>query len=182
MVTTAIAPPLIPTYSLEDWLQNPPDGTEWSNGELIEKNGMTAKHGKVQARLASLWINYKNTERVGGEVYTETPCSTGNRGRCPDVAYLTPNLLLQHGDFNVLPQSFSLIAEIVSPTDKAEDIFSKVNEYLSSGCQEVWLIFPESQWVIIITSEQRFLFTKGEQVSSQIILLGFKISVNELLA
>ena len=66
MVTTAIAPPLVPTFSLEEWLANPPDGTEWSNGKLLAKNGMTAKHGKLQARLASLWINYKNNKKVGG--------------------------------------------------------------------------------------------------------------------
>jgi Uma2 family endonuclease len=74
-----------------------------------------------------------------------------------------------------------LIAEIVSPTDKAEDIFAKANEYLSSGCAEIWLIFPESQWVII-TSDERFLFTIGEQAATQIILRGFKISIDELLA
>ena len=182
MVTTAIAPPLVPPFSLEEWLANPPDGTEWSNGQLLAKNGMTAKHGKLQARLASLWINYKNNKKIGGEVYTETPCYTINRGRCPDVAYLTPDLLAEHGDFNVLPQSFPLIAEIVSPTDKAEDIFAKANEYLSSGCAEIWLIFPESQWVIIITSNERFLFTIGEQAATQIILRGFKISIDELLA
>jgi len=76
---------------------------------------------------------------------------------------------------------FPLIAEIVSPTDKAEDIFAKANEYLSSGCAEIWLIFPESQWVIIITSDERFLFTIGEQAATQIILRGFKIFIDELL-
>ncbi len=182
MVTTAIAPPLVPTLSLEEWLKNPPDGTEWSNGKLLAKNCITAKHGKVQARLAFLWINYKNNEQMGGEVYTETPCHTINRGRCPDVAYLTPDLLLEQGDFNVLSQSFPLIAEIVSPTDKAEDIFGKANEYLLSGCEEIWLIFPESQWVIILTSDERFLFTIGEQAATQIILHGFKIALDKLLA
>ena len=77
---------------------------------------------------------------------------------------------------------FPLIAEIVSPTDKAEDIFAKANEYLSSGCEEIWLIFPESQWIIILTSDERFLFAIGEQAATQIILPGFKISVDDLLA
>jgi hypothetical protein len=41
------------------------------------------------------------------------------------VAYLTPELMQQFGEPAVLPQSFPLIAEIVSPTDLAEDIIAK---------------------------------------------------------
>ena len=167
--------------SLEDWLQNPLDDTEWIDGKIVEKGGMTLKHGRTQARLANCWTNYNNANHLGGEVYTEAPCRTIDRARRPDVAYLTPDLLEQFGEFNVLPQSFPLIAEIVSPTDAAEDIFDKANEYLQSGCLEVWLILPESQWIIVITSKGRSLFTQGEIVSTQIILPGFKVSVDELL-
>jgi hypothetical protein len=27
--------------SLEDWMENPPVGTEWVDGKLLDKNGMT---------------------------------------------------------------------------------------------------------------------------------------------
>jgi Uma2 family endonuclease len=104
------------------------------------------------------------------------------RGRSPDVSYLTPELLTQFPDFTVLPQSFPLIAEIISPTDNAEDVFGKVNEYLQSGCQEVWLVLPESQWIVVITQQQRLLFTKGDVVRTHKILKGFSVAVDELLA
>ncbi len=169
--------------SLDEWMQSSPDNTEWVDGQLIEKKGMTAKHSRTQARLAAYWINYKNSSNQSGEVYTEISCRTVGRGRCLDVAYLTPELVAQFGeDFTVLPQSFPLIAEIISPTDDAEEVFTKVNEYLQSGCQEVWLVLPESKWVIVITKEQRFLFTTGEVVSTQKVLQGFSVAVDELLA
>lgn len=172
-----------PSISLEEWMQNPPEKTEWVDGELIEKNGMTAKHSRTQARLAAYWINYKNFSNQGGEVYTEISCRTVGRGRCLDVAYLTPELLAQFGeDFTVLPESFPLIAEIISPTDDAEEVFTKVNEYLESGCQEVWLVLPESKWIVVITQEQRFLFATGEVVNTQKVLQGFSVAVDELLA
>jgi Uma2 family endonuclease len=84
--------------------------------------------------LDSCWRNYKDSQNLGEAVYTEPPCRTRPQVRRPDVAYLTPELLTQLGEPNVLPQSFPLIAEIVSPTDFAEDVFSKANEYLESGC------------------------------------------------
>jgi Uma2 family endonuclease len=53
----------------------------------------------------------------------------------PDVSYITPELWAQVGKFSVLPQSFPLLAEIVSPSDFADDVFAKAQEYLESG---VW--------------------------------------------
>lgn len=169
-------------FSLDDWMHNPPEHMEWVDEQLVEKNGMTLKHGRIQLRLGTYWKNYKDSSGQGGEVYTEAPCRTNKQGRYPDIAYLTPELLTQYGDSNALPQSFPLIAEIISPTDKAEEIFSKANEYLQSGCQEVWLVLPESEWIIIITQQQHILFTTGEVVTTQNVLQGFSVAVDELLA
>ncbi len=183
MVTTTEVSNVSKVFTLEDYMLNPPDNTEWVDGELVEKNGMTAKHSRTQARLSYFWRHYMISSNQGGEIYTEVSCRTVGRGRCPDVAYLTPDLLRQFGDdFTILPQSFPLIAEIISPTDRAEEVFTKVREYLESGCQEIWLIFPESQWVLVITQQQQKLFNLGDVVSTQIMLPGFSVAVDELLA
>jgi Uma2 family endonuclease len=182
MITSTI-PTIYPQpISLEDWMENPPNSTEWVNGELIEKNGMTLKHSRIQSKLSSYWRTHKNSSELGGEVYTEAPCRTNKQGRCPDVAYLPPELVSQYGDAKVLPRSFPLSAEIVSPTDLAEDVIIKAQEYLQSGGKEVWLVFPESRWIIIATQNQRLVFTSGEVVSTQTVLPGFSIAVDELLA
>ena len=168
-------------FSLEDYVINPPQHMEWVEGELVEKQGMTLKHGRIQGNLYFLWRNYINTSGQGGIVYTDVPCRTNKQGRRPDVAYLTPELLTQFGDVAVLPQSFPLIAEIVSPTDIAEEVIAKSQEYLESGCEEAWLVFPESRWVIVVTKTQRFVFISGEVASTQVILKGFNVAVDELL-
>lgn len=176
-------PVITPTMlSLEDWMQNPPDHTEWVDGTLVEKNGMTLKHSKVQARIATYWQNYKDTSALGGEVYTEAPCRTSRQGRSPDVAYLTPDLVAQYGDAKVLPQSFPLIAEVISPTDLAEEVIAKAQEYLESGCQEVWLVYPEVRWVIVMTQETQQIWVAGQVVQTQKVFPGFAIAVDELLA
>ena len=167
IATTVITNPL-EVFSLEDWMQNPPARQEWVNGQLLEKNGITLKHSKSQGNLYFCWRNYKDSSGQGGKVYTEVPCRTNKQGRYPDVAYLTPELVAQFGDAKVLPQSFPLSAEIVSPTDLAEDVIAKAQEYLESGGEEVWLVFPENRWIIVITQET--------------VLPGFSIGVDELLS
>lgn len=182
MVAAAVVCKEANVFSLEDYMLDPPDNMEWVDGILVEKNGMTAKHGRIQARLAAYWINYKHSSGQGDSVYTETPCRTFSQGRRPDVSYLTPELVEQFGDFTILPQSFPLIAEIVSPTDTTEAVFGKVREYLQSGCQELWLVFPESQWVLVITQQRQVLLSSGDVASTQTVLAGFSVAVDELLA
>lgn len=175
--------PLIrPPASLEDWMQNPPEHSEWVDGALIEKTAMTLKHSKIQGNLYFYWRSYRDANQIGGEVYTEVPCRTVKQGRSPDVAYLTPELVAEYGDAKVLPQSFSLTAEIISPTDFAEDVLAKAQEYLQSGGAEVWLVYPEAKWVIVLTPETKQIFASGEVVQTQKVLPGFQIAVDELLA
>lgn len=167
--------------SLEDFIASPPDDMEWVDGQIAEKNGMTVKHSRIQSRLDRSWGNYKDSSGQGGEVYTEVPCRTDRRVRRPDVAYLTAELVAEYGDVPTFPQSPLLVAEIVSPTDIAEDVFLKAQEYLGSGCLEVWILFPESQWIMIMTQTQKLAFNSGDVISTQLVLLGFSVAVDELL-
>ncbi len=168
--------------SLEDFMLHPPERMEWVDGKLVEKTGMTFKHGVAQAELAYYWRAYKNSGEQGGEVVIEALCRTNKQARRPDVAYITGELLQQLGEFTVCPQSFSLIAEVASPDDSAEELFAKAKEYLESGCQEVWLLFPEEKLVLIKTTERWFLLNTNDVVNTQSVLQGFGVAVNELLS
>ncbi len=168
--------------SLEEFMANPPERMEWVDGQLVEKNGMTLRHGEIQLRLGRYWEDYKASSGQGGKVYTDVPCRTNKQGRSPDVAYLTPELVAQFGNAATLPQSFPLSAEIVSPTDLAENVLLKAQEYLESGGEEVWLVFPESRWVMVMTENQGLMFTSGQVVGTQRVLKGFSVPVDELLA
>lgn len=178
-MVTAIA--VKEVFSLEDYMQNPPDAMEWVDGQLVEKNGMTLTHGQLQSKLSRYWGNYKESSGQGGEVYTDTPCRTNKQGRRPDVAYLTPDLAAQYGKSPILPFSFPLAAEIASPTDYVEDFFAKAKEYLESGSQEVWLFLPENKWIFVMTATQKLWFGAGEVVSTQVVLQGFSVAVDDLL-
>ncbi|MBW4552366.1 MAG: Uma2 family endonuclease [Aphanocapsa sp. GSE-SYN-MK-11-07L] len=194
-MTTTLRSEIAPILSLEDWLNHPPENSEWVDGKLVNKHpqiwvdgepfatdGMTLKHSRIQAKLGYAWASYAESTGQGGVVYTEAPCRTHKQGRSPDVAYLTPELVAQFGNEKVLPQSFPFSAEIASPTDFAEDLITKAQEYLQSKGLEVWLVFPEAGWVIVLTATTRQIFIGAEVISTQVILPGFKIRVDQLLA
>ncbi|MEG3909237.1 Uma2 family endonuclease [Microcoleus sp. w2-18bC1] len=168
--------------SLEDFLVRPADRMEWVDGNLVEKTGMTFKHGLAQSKLARYWGNYKDSSGQGGEVLTEILCRTNKQGRRPDVAYITPELLPQSGNFTAFSQSFPLIAEVASPEDSGEELFAKAQEYLESGCLEVWLLFPEARLIFVNVGQRWRLFNADEVVNTQSVLAGFSVAVSELLA
>jgi len=58
MVTSPAAPEISSAYSLEDFMAHSPEGMEWVNGNLIEKQGMTFRHSEIQAHLTYYWMNY----------------------------------------------------------------------------------------------------------------------------
>ncbi|MEG4350082.1 Uma2 family endonuclease [Microcoleus sp. LAD1_D3] len=168
--------------SLEKFLVRPADRMEWVDGNLVEKTGMTFKHGLAQSKLSTSWRNYKHSSGQGGEVLTEVLCRTGKQGRRPDVAYITPELLPESGNFIAFSQSFPLIAEVASPEDSGEELFAKAQEYLESGCLEVWLLFPEARLIFVNGGQSWRLFNADEVVNSQSVLAGFSVAVSELLA
>ncbi len=168
--------------SLEQFLVKPPDRMEWVDGNLLEKTGMTFKHGLAQSKLSTSWRNYKESSGQGGEVLTEVLCRTNKQGRRPDVAYITPELLPQSGNFTAFSQSFPLIAEVASPEDSGEELFAKAREYLESGCLEIWLLFPEARLIFVNAGERWQLFNADELVETQRVLAGFSVAVSELLA
>lgn len=54
MVTT----PERTAISLDNFLLHPLDDYEWIDGQLVEKKGMTLRHGQIQLRLGSYWRSY----------------------------------------------------------------------------------------------------------------------------
>lgn len=181
-MVTSIAIAFEPTpITLQAWLENPPPHSEWIDGKIVEKDDITLKHSEVQSNLSFYWRSYLNSSGQGGKVYTDVPCRTNKQGRSPDVAYLTAELVAKYGNEKVLPQSFPLTAEIVSPTDLAEEVIAKAQEYLESGSGEVWLLFPDNRWIIILTQQTRQIYISGDTVSTQSILSGFNIAVDDLL-
>ncbi|MGI0479230.1 Uma2 family endonuclease [Geminocystis sp. CENA526] len=169
-----------PTFTLDDFLANPPNHQEWINGKLQETTGMTIRHSEIQAKLIIAWGIYINTSQQGGKVYSELPCKTIKQGRRPDVCYLTSQLVKSYSNAPSLPQSPPLIAEIASPADSAEDLFAKANEYLASGSEEVWLVLPENEKVFIIMLDRTLVFSNNDIVTTQKVLTGFSISINDL--
>lgn len=137
------------TVTIDEYLSNPAyRHCEWMDGEVVELNGGTGQHGRIQARCASKLINYLSENPVG-EVYVELHCKLSIRGttrfRLPDVCVKLGPSVDSH-----LDGAPDLCIEIRSPDDSISDQIAKFADYFANGCQLGWLILPEEQSVLVL--------------------------------
>jgi len=107
----------------------------------------------------------------------------GGNIRSPDLAMMERARLPE----GRIPDDFidgapDLAVEIISPSERSAEIYTKLGEYFESGAQEVWLIFPERKEVHRYTpSLQVQVLGEGDTLTTP-LLPDFQLPLNELFA
>ena len=187
----SVAAPTRP-MTIEEFLALPTDdGIERMliRGEVWEKP-MTRRN-RFHARLESLishllrsWSNSRPEPR--GEVYsgeagvrlTQAPPSVYGI----DVVYLSAERLAsQPDDTTLLDGPPTLAVEILSPSDKIEEIQAKLDEYLTAGVPVAWVVDPHFKTVTVYRPDRGPEMLHGDAVlTDQTHLPGFAVAVTEL--
>jgi Uma2 family endonuclease len=96
--------------------------------------------------------------------------------RIPDAAFVAQHRLgeLQSGYLYLAPD---LAIEVLSPTEGPPDTAAKIKDYLQAGTQEIWVIDPEAQTLVVYTPQGLSqTYTLADQLSSP-LLPGLRLSV-----
>ncbi len=108
-----------------------------------------------------------------------------HRNRRPDVLFV-PYSVWPMGKrlprSNAWAVTLTICVEVVSPTDSAEEVMTKVAEYLEAGVAEVWVIYPIGGIAMTFNSVgQTRMVRHGERLTGGSALPGFKLELNRLL-
>jgi len=101
---------------------------------------------------------------------------TGQDALVPDVSVLSISRLRprQEKYINGAPE---IAIEVVSPTDRAAKLKSKVDTYLRGGSRTVWVVYPKARSVMVHSADSvREL--KGDQPVEDALLPGFSTPVS----
>jgi Uma2 family endonuclease len=139
--------------TLEEFLALPEDGYkhELNQGELVRLPLPRAIHSLVIQRINRSLSAYVYAQGAG-EVLSEAAYLLTREhdgiARQPDVSFLSAGRVnvLDEGCFAGAPE---LAVEVVSPSNEAEDLDIKINQYLRYGSKEVWVFYPKSRSVLI---------------------------------
>ncbi len=174
---------LFPTTLAEfiDW-EAPVDGYkyEWNDGDIIKSEKMKKKHLKLIYGLSKLFDGTSAKKQQGLLIPEQDVKLTGIQLRRPDLAYFSGEQIA-NSDENEEPIP-SFVIEVISPTDDAIKIETKVIEYFKAGVQVLWHIFPENQTIYVYTSRKTVTICTDDDIcSASPAITDFQISVNDLL-
>ena len=119
---------------------------ELSEGELIVTPSASFFHNKIGDYLIARLGAFAESHRLG-DVTSETDIKlVGETVRRPDVAFIRAGRLrgidLDRVPLPVVPD---LVLEIVSKSDRADDLLLKVSQYLAAGAKAVWLLYANTR-------------------------------------
>jgi len=183
------APPALMTA--EEFLALPENDTERMliRGRLWEKP-MTRRnrwHSRTEASIAYLLRAWLETqpEPHGGIYSGEAGCRLRSDPSSIvgiDVCYISAELAAQDpDDTRLIDGSPVLAVEILSPSDKQDEITAKVDEYLSSGVQLIWVVDPHFKTVVVHRPDgPPEMFAGEDEMSADPHLPGFHIAVADI--
>ena len=74
-----------------------------------------------------------------------------------------------------------LAVEVLSPSDKHEDVTEKVDEYLAVGVAQVWIVDPDFETVTVRCRDREpVLVARSQELSAEPALPGLRVRVAEL--
>ena len=157
------------------------------DGQRIGLPPMSVLSVWIASQLLTYIGTYGRTQDLGrvlSEALFHLPLPA-DRNRRPDLAFVSyqrwaKNRPLPPLDnaWNVLP---NLVVEVVSPTDRAEDLLQKVAEYLDAGVTVVWVIYPRCQQVYVYESSTNVrALTRADELDGGTVLPGFRLQLGEL--
>jgi Uma2 family endonuclease len=175
------------TMTAGELLALPDDGKrhELVKGELREMTPAGARHGEAAAALTVLLGQHVRAQRLGRVLAAETGFRISRNPdtvRAPDVSFVArkrvPSAGPPDGYWELAPD---LAVEVVSPSDTAADVQSKVQMWLESGVRLVWVVYPDTRSVVAYESLKEIsTFTAEDTLSGGEVVTGFECKVAEI--
>jgi Uma2 family endonuclease len=143
------------------------------------------RHGEAAAALTVLLGQHVRAQRLGRVLAAETGFRISRNPdtvRAPDVSFVArkrvPSAGPPDGYWELAPD---LAVEVVSPSDTAADVQSKVQMWLESGVRLVWVVYPDTRSVVAYESLKEIsTFTAEDTLSGGEVVTGFECKVAEI--
>lgn len=154
---------------------------EW-NGGLVEKTRAMNQRQSILHGILNLIFIKTQMFKQGGMFFAESEMdTTASQMRKPDLAIYSGEQVRQIK--NGKKQVALWVGEVISPTDNADKINEKLDEYFLAGVRVVWHIFPAAKKVDVYTSPDNVTICRGKTICSGAPALpDFEIAAQDLFS
>jgi Uma2 family endonuclease len=173
--------------TLEDLERLPDDANKYevSEGELIVMAPPKSRHSLVASRIFELLLDGIRQIRRGrvvaeaGYILSREPLTV----RQPDISVLLNERIKATDEDGYFEGAPELAVEVVSPSDSAQDLETKVEQYLRHGAKTVWIVYPKQKRVHIFSPNAApTILDESRTLDGGDVLPEFSVRVADLFA
>ena len=154
-------------------------GHEWIDGQWVEKP-MSTESGIVETNLitaVNVFVRANNLGVVFSAAGRYKLFADQNRIRQPDLSFIRR----ERKYTRVMTFPPDLAVEVISPSDVAENVETKLDEYLRAGVRLVWFVYVPTRnvWAYRPDGTAR-LYRATDTLPGEDVLPGFTMPVAEV--
>jgi Uma2 family endonuclease len=159
---------------------------ELVRGEIIEMPPAGFDHGRRSMDLASEMSLFVKRNGLGIVVCADTGFVISRNPDtvfAPDIAFVSNSTIKRVGEIptRFFPCPPDLAVEVVSPSDRLDDVESKVLDYLAAGTTLVVVVMPRQKQVMLRRKDAQPLLIREGDLTFEDIVPGFAYSLAELV-
>jgi Uma2 family endonuclease len=157
---------------------------ELVDGELVPMSPTNLEHGDTESEVDFVLKAYVRPRRLG-KVFVGEPLfmleGPDRLARAPDLAFVRLDRLRQQPDltgaFHGAPD---LAVEIVSPSNSADAVEQKVQEWLAHGTLAVLVMYPASRSIVLWRANGAVRLRGDDELDLDPAVPGFRCKVSDL--
>jgi Uma2 family endonuclease len=175
--------------SADELLYMPDDGFRYElvEGELRKKPLAGMQQGVLSSEISWLLTVYVRRHKLGQVFCAEAGFRIErdpDTVLAPDAAFVRKERIAAigiHKEF--FPEAPALIVEVVSPSDRAEEVDDKMRRWIVAGVELGWVVYPKGRTV----TEYRALddirvLTANDSLDGGSVIPGFQCRVGDLFS
>lgn len=166
----------------EYWATCELENTELIDGKVVELMPPGFDRGEIALIIGAAlraFVKKNKLGRVsveGGFTLRRSPDTV----RGPDVGYASYERLAEQSTHAFIEGAPTLAVEVVSPGDLWSEVEEKVQLYLETGTQVVWIVDPQTQTVTARTPDESRVYHQTSTLLGEPVLPGFKLSLKDI--
>jgi Uma2 family endonuclease len=181
----SLAQPKLHTAEDLDELARNGKGYEIVRGILIEELPVGNYIAKLELKIASIILGFIEENDISGEVLPATARfrlkESPDTVRGPEISFICGERLPEGVSDRVQDLAPDLVVEIVSKSNPADEIETRIIDYLEAGTRLLWVIYPKSRSAYIYQSLDSVMRIDEEGVlDGGEVLPGFSLSLLKL--
>ncbi len=159
---------------------------ELIEGEIVDMPFPNPIHAAILGTLSAEMIMYVKKRKLGRVLVGDAPfvLEQNPEGRDTvrglDIAFISSERLPEALPRKPLLVAPDLAVEIISPSNKAEDIEKKIEQLLEAGTTLIWIVYPDLQSIAVHTPDGTFKLKESDMLTGGDVLAGFEIPVSEV--